>query len=117
MIEILRVLAEGTATLPRRSASTPLARSLRYQLTSNSPPSHRSLRLFTRSRLVSSPLPGPNDTTAHAADAAGLTAIAGHGTVARDGGDPTDPRRDDRHGRRHWIDPVRGGRAGRGRPD
>src|SRR5262249_36406263 len=51
MIEIFRVLAEGTATLPRRSAAAPLARSFRYQLTSNSAPSHSSLRLLTRSRM------------------------------------------------------------------
>src|SRR5207253_11105805 len=51
MIEVLRVLAEGTATFPRRSAATPLARSFKYQLTSNSARSHSSLRFFTRSRI------------------------------------------------------------------
>src|SRR6267142_2354288 len=43
-IEILRVLAEGTGTAPRRSARCPLVRSFRYQLVWNGSASQRALR-------------------------------------------------------------------------
>src|SRR6266852_7105820 len=43
-IEILRVLAEGTGTSPRRSARRPLTRSFRYQLVWNGSASQRASR-------------------------------------------------------------------------
>ena len=52
MIEILRVLAEGTGTPPKRSARAPVARSFRYQLVWNGSASHSSLNFWTRSRMV-----------------------------------------------------------------
>src|SRR5262245_27820589 len=40
MMEILRVLADGTGSWPSRSASSPVRRSLRYQLVRNGWSSH-----------------------------------------------------------------------------
>src|SRR5215831_140097 len=51
MIEILRVLADGTGTVPKRSAVAPVARSFRNQLVWNGRASHRSFRRSTRSRI------------------------------------------------------------------
>src|SRR5712691_5389248 len=53
MIEILRVLADGTGTSPRRSARSPLARFFRYQLVSNGSASHSSSSRLARSRIAS----------------------------------------------------------------
>ncbi len=57
-IEILRVLAEGTGTSPRRSARCPLARSFRYQLVWNGSASQRALRRPASSLHGVTP-PGP----------------------------------------------------------
>src|SRR5262250_2205586 len=53
MIEIFRVLADGTGTAPRRSARSPLARSFRYQLVSKGSASHSSSSRLARSRIGS----------------------------------------------------------------
>src|SRR6185503_16167810 len=52
MIEILRVLAEGTGTPPKRSARWPVVMSLTYQLDWKGSASHISLRRTTRSRMA-----------------------------------------------------------------
>src|SRR5882672_5332069 len=102
MIEILRVLADGTGTSPSRSAVAPVARSFRYQLAWKSAASHSSLRRFTRSRIdwllsfPSAPYLGPApheraqpEPRNGAVD--GLTAAPAHGRVAQHG-DRADPR-------------------------
>src|SRR5438128_6068259 len=53
MMEIFRVLADGTGTSPRRSARSPLVRSFKYQLVSNGSPSHSSSSCLARSRMGS----------------------------------------------------------------
>src|SRR2546429_8106917 len=75
MIEILRVLAEGTATSPRRLAVAPLARSRRYQLTSNSALSLSSLRRFTKTRIG-----GPLSSVSHHTTTLRLTDARAHGS-------------------------------------
>src|SRR5260370_24539409 len=52
MIEILRVLAEGTGTSPSRSARAPVAQSLRYQLVWNGSVSQRASRRAARAFLA-----------------------------------------------------------------
>src|SRR5438552_8061833 len=49
MIEILRVLADGTGTSPARFAVSPLLQSLRYQLDWNGSASHRAFICLARS--------------------------------------------------------------------
>src|SRR5437867_6421381 len=106
MIEILRVLADGTGTSPSRSAVAPVARSFRYQLAWKSAASHSSLRRFTRSRIdwllsfPSAPYLGPApheraqlEPRNGAVD--GLTAAPAHGRVAQHG-DRADPLRSGR---------------------
>src|SRR4029453_6319285 len=102
MIEILRVLADGAGTSPRRLALVPVFRSFRYQPVSNSARSHSSSSRFTRSRIAWPPLSFPaSPCTSRLARYHGLTAVAGHGTVAEhDAERAADPRHDDRHGRR-----------------
>src|SRR5437870_12949640 len=109
MIEILRVLADGTGTSPRRLAVAPVARSFRYQPVWNSARSHSSSSRFARSRIAWPPLSSlPSPRTSRPARYHGLTAVAGHGTVTEHDGDrAADPRRDDRHGRRDRLDPPR----------
>src|SRR6185436_13899230 len=51
MMEILRVLAEGTGTPPKRSARAPVARSFKYQLVWKGSASHSSLNFCTSSRI------------------------------------------------------------------
>src|SRR3989442_1863091 len=51
MMEIFRVLAEGTGTPPKRSARWPLTMSFTYQLDGNGCASHSALRRTTRSRM------------------------------------------------------------------
>src|SRR5512134_1195916 len=57
-IEILRVLAEGTGTSPRRSARAPEARSFTYQLVWNGSASQRASRRAASSFTVLLPEPG-----------------------------------------------------------
>src|SRR5206468_3596353 len=52
MIEILRVLADGTGTSPIRSARAPVARSFRYQLAWNGTASHNPFSCSTRSCMT-----------------------------------------------------------------
>src|SRR5262245_1368073 len=99
MIEILRVLADGTATSPRRSAVAPVARSLRYQLTWNSALSHSSSRRFTRSRMAGS--------FRQARTIPRLDWHARPRDSTRDGGHAAHPRHDDRHRGRARLDPPR----------
>src|SRR5262249_57784721 len=51
MIEIFRVLAEGTGVSPRRFAVSPLRRSLRYQLVWNGRASQSAFIRVTRSSI------------------------------------------------------------------
>src|SRR2546428_3860326 len=116
MIEIFRVLADGTGTSPSRSARAPVARSFRYQLAWKFAASHSSLRRFTRSRIdwllsfPSAPYLGPApheraqpEPRNGAVD--GLTAAPAHRRVAQHG-DRADPRHDDRHRRRRRLDSL-----------
>src|SRR4029453_5982977 len=102
MIEILRVLAEGTGTSPRRLAVVPVARSLRYQLTWNSALSHSSLRLFIRSRIGRLLSFRPARYHGRAGPRLDLPARPGEST--RDDHNPADPRHDDCHRRRLRVD-------------
>jgi hypothetical protein len=52
MIEIFRVLADGTRMSPCRSARAPVAVSLRYQLAWNGTASHSASRRSTSSRIA-----------------------------------------------------------------
>src|SRR5262245_338898 len=58
MMEILRVLAEGTGRSPRRSARQPVARSFRYQLVWKGRASHSSFRVFSSACMVVPPISG-----------------------------------------------------------
>src|SRR5262245_21186944 len=58
MMEILRVLAEGTGRSPRRSARRPVGRSFRYQLVWKGRASHSSLRVFSSACMVVPPISG-----------------------------------------------------------
>src|SRR5262245_1519551 len=109
MIEILRVLADGTGMSPRRLALAPVARSFRYQPVSNSARSHSSSSRFTRSRITWPPLMFPGVArTSRPERYHGLTAVAGHGTVATHDLDrPADSRHDDRHRRPGRLDLLR----------
>ncbi len=51
MMEIFRVLAEGTGVSPSRLAVSPVARSLRYQLVWKGRASHSAFIRVTRSRI------------------------------------------------------------------
>src|SRR5439155_11970225 len=118
MIEILRVLADGTGTSPRRSALAPVAKSLRYQLAWKGAASHSSLRRFTRSRIDCLLCSGPPRTAIQArtiprtgapmkGPARGLDCRGPPPQSIVDGGLDADPRHDDRRGRRGRLDPLR----------
>src|SRR3989454_4164843 len=118
MIEILRVLADGTGTAPRRSALAPVARSLRYQLAWNFSASHSSLRRLARSRIEGllsilhpeiRPVPyrGPIPSGSPQPPPRRHLDWDPRPRESTEHGRHADPRRNDRHGRRHRRDSLR----------
>src|SRR5690349_18738302 len=88
MMEILRVLAEGTGTSPRRSARSPLARSFRYQLVWNGSVSQRASRRAASSRMVLLPEPGHGEGGAPQLGGERGALLRGEGHQRRADGDP-----------------------------